>query len=264
MTDLQHLQTVILGIVKDIDELCQRNGIEYYLYGGSAIGAVRHNGFIPWDDDLDIIMTHDNYDRFIKVCREQLNSEKYFFQQSVVDWPMLHSKVRLRGTILDEPGAYGDRAEERGIFVDVFRLDNAPDNEMARKWQYVCGKYYLCYCLLKRGYKEATLKKKLLMYAAYPLNIPFLCKFFYNQIEKYNNRETKMYVSFGARFKYKSSYFKKEFYSNPVYFPFESIKLPVPEKYDELLTQIYGDYMTPPPVKEQVGWHLQNVDFGKY
>ena len=70
MTDLQHLQKVILDITKYIDQLCKENGIEYYLEGGTCIGAIRHKGFIPWDDDLDIIMDSENYDKFIKVCHQ--------------------------------------------------------------------------------------------------------------------------------------------------------------------------------------------------
>ena len=85
MTELRHLQLVILSIVKDIDKLCRNNDIEYYLFGGSAIGAIRHKGFIPWDDDLDIIMDHSNYDKFVKVCREQLDANKYFFQEGCVN-----------------------------------------------------------------------------------------------------------------------------------------------------------------------------------
>ncbi len=77
MTELRHLQLVILGIMKDLDELCMSNGIEYYLLGGSAIGAIRHQGFIPWDDDLDIMMTANNYERFLDVCRTQLDKNKY-------------------------------------------------------------------------------------------------------------------------------------------------------------------------------------------
>ena len=73
-----------------------------------------------------------------------------------------------------------------------------------------------------------------------------------------------MFVSFGSRFKYKNSFFKKSYYTNPIYVQFEDTKLPVPEKYDEMLTQIYGDYMTPPPLQEQQGWHMLSVDFGKY
>ena len=75
------MQLVILDIIKDIDIVCKNNGIEYYLLGGSAIGAIRHKGFIPWDDDLDIIMTHSNYNRFLKVCKEQLNSINIMYKR---------------------------------------------------------------------------------------------------------------------------------------------------------------------------------------
>ena len=82
MTDInRHLQLVILSIAKDIDRLCRENGITYYLVGGSAIGAIRHQGFIPWDDDLDIIMDAKNYERFISTCRQKLDKEKYLFQE---------------------------------------------------------------------------------------------------------------------------------------------------------------------------------------
>ena len=106
--------------------------------------------------------------------------------------------------------------------------------------------------------------KKLFIFAAYPLKLKILNRFFMYQLTKYNKKTTGYFGSFGARFRYKNSFFKKELFSNPVYVTFEGIKLPVPEKYDELLTQIYGDYMTPPPIKEQVGWHLKGIDFGKY
>ena len=68
MTELRHLQLVILDIIKDIDIVCKNNGIEYYLLGGSAIGAIRHKGFIPWDDDLDICMIREDYERFVKIA----------------------------------------------------------------------------------------------------------------------------------------------------------------------------------------------------
>lgn len=264
MTELQHLQKVILLIVKEIDELCRKNGIEYYLFGGSAIGAVRHKGFIPWDDDLDIVMDHVNYEKFIKVCREQLDSNKYYFQEGMADWPALYSKVRLKGTKFEESECYGDDDDKKGIFVDVFKLDNAPDSSILRKWQYACGKYLLCYCLLKRSYKNASFKKKTFMALATPLRIKFLRNFMANQLVKYNSSDTTMFASFGARFRYKNSFYKKELYANPLYLPFEDTTLPVPEKYDELLTQIYGDYMTPPPVNERQGWHMLKVDFGEY
>ena len=76
---VKHLQRVILGIITDIDALCQKNSIDYYLVGGSTIGAVRHKGFIPWDDDLDVMMRRDDYEKLIRLCKEGRLGNKYEF-----------------------------------------------------------------------------------------------------------------------------------------------------------------------------------------
>lgn len=264
MTDLQHLQQVILIIAKDVDVLCQRNGIRYFLLGGSAIGAVRHKGFIPWDDDLDIVMDAENYDKFIKVCREQLDTKKYYLQEGYVDWPMPFTKIKLRGTVFEEPGQFANSKNESGIFLDVFKVENAPSSTIGQRWQYLCAKYLLCYCLLERGWSEATFVKKLMMMAAYPVKIGFVRKFLKNQTEIWNNKETDYRVFLAGRYRYGKAFYKKDIFDSAVYVPFEDTMLPVPEAYDRWLTQIFGDYMTPPPASEQVGLHLQGVDFGKY
>ena len=264
MTDLHHLQQVLLMIAKDINELCLRNGIRYFLLGGSAIGAVRHKGFIPWDDDLDIVMDAENYDRFIKVCREQLDKEKYYLQEGFVDWPMPFSKIKLRGTTFEEPGQFANPDGECGIFLDVFKVENAPSSSIGQKWQYFCAKYLLCYCLLERGWSEISGMKKLMMMAAYPLKIKWLRGLFRYQTEKWNGKDGGCRFFWAGRYRFAKAFYDKDIFDVAIYVPFEDTKLPVPEKYDKWLTQIFGDYMTPPPAREQVGLHLQGVDFGKY
>lgn len=264
MNDLKHLQTVILSIVKDIDNLCKENNIDYYLLGGSAIGAIRHHGFIPWDDDLDIIMDANNYDRFISVCREQLDLKKYYLQESFKDWPMPYSKIKLRGTTIKEASGYVNEMGEEGIFVDIFKLENAPSSKIGRLWQYFCAKYFLCNCLLRRGFNKPTISKKLLMTAAIPLNIKFVRNFFQYQTEKYNKKETDYRLFFAGRYRLNTSFYHKSIFGTPLMVPFEDILLPVPEKYDEWLKQIFGDYMTPPPPEKQIGLHSIDVDFGNY
>ena len=141
MTELRHLQLVILSIAKDIDELCIKNGIEYSLNGGSAIGAIRHHGFIPLDDDLDIQMTPPNYRKFIQVCREQLNTEKYYFEEGLVDWPLDFCKVKLKGTYMEEVEGYAGKQNQLGIFIDIFRVDGGAPTKIGRAWQYICTRY---------------------------------------------------------------------------------------------------------------------------
>ena len=102
-----------LQLLEKFIDVCNKHGLSYQLVGGSLLGAIRHKGFIPWDDDLDIIMTHSNYNRFLKVCKEQLNSNKYYVQEGLVDWPLDYSKIKLRDTILKEPEAIFPQPESK-------------------------------------------------------------------------------------------------------------------------------------------------------
>ena len=264
MSDLKHLQSVILMIAKDVDELCRKHDIKYFLLGGSAIGAIRHQGFIPWDDDLDIVMDNENYEKFINVCKKELDTEKYYLQEAFVDWPLGFSKVKLKGTYFQEPGMYVNADNECGIFLDVFKLENAPSSKLAQRWQYFCAKYLLCHCLLERGWSEVSGIKKMMMLAAYPVKLGFIRKFLKSQVVKWNKRETDCRLFWTGRYRYQKSFYDKDLFDEAIYVPFEDTMLPVPKKYDKWLKQIFGDYMTPPPIQEQVGLHLQGVDFGKY
>ena len=264
MTELRHLQLVILQIAKDIDKLCRENGIQYFILGGSAIGAIRHKGFIPWDDDFDIIMDDNNYARFCIVCREKLDTQKYYFQEGEVDWPCLFSKVKLRGTVFDEPSAYLDKAGEQGIFVDIFKMENAPSSKFAQRWQYFCAKYLLCYSLLQRGWGRTSAAKRLMTFSAFPLKLKFLRNFIKRQVTRWNDKETEYYAYFTGPYRFNQCFFRKEDFVDSLDVAFEDANFPVPIGYDNWLRHIFGDYLTPPPVHDRIGRHLKKVDFGIY
>jgi len=263
MTELRHLQLVILSIIRDIDELCIKHNIEYFLLGGSAIGAIRHKGFIPWDDDLDIIMTEDNYKKFLSVCKTELNQNKYTLQEGEKDWDVPFSKVRLKGTKLVEVEGSPDE-DMQGIFVDIFKLDNAYSSKILQYWQYLCGKIYLSYTLSRRSYKSASYKKKVLMTLAYPLRIKFIRDFFRHQASRLNSREADYLCFLYGRTKFHNTFIKREIYGKPLRVPFEDLMLPVPEHYDAYLTQMFGNYMQLPPVEQRCSLHGISIDFGKY
>lgn len=263
MTELRHLQMVILGIIKDVDKLCRNNNIEYYLLGGSAIGAIRHKGFIPWDDDLDIIMTNDNYTKFLEICKEQLDKDKYYLQEGLIDWPLNYSKIKLRGTHIHEHEEYIDGVED-GIFIDVFKMDNVSGNPIIGRWQYFCAKYYLSYTMSVRTYKSGSLKKRLMIASAFPLKCKSIRNFFVKQTTIFNHKYTPLLGFFYGRTRWKSGVIPRKFFGKPTYVDFEDTKLPVAEHYHEYLTQVFGDYMKLPPKEQQVGLHTTYVDFGKY
>lgn len=263
MEQTKHLQRVLLHMIKELDALCRQNGIEYYLLGGSALGAMRHKGFIPWDDDLDIVMDCQNYDKFMKVCKESLDPEKYYIQEALKDWPLAFSKIKLKGTSLMEIEGYDD-GKGNGIYVDVFRFDNIAKNKLIAHWQYFCGKVFLSYTLAQRTYKSASLKKKIIMALSFPLKLSFVRNIFWKQITKYNNHPQYYYGLFFGRGNYRIAVVARDIFGKPVYVPFEDTELPVPEFCHEYLTQVFGDYMQLPPEDKRKGLHLIDVDFGKY
>lgn len=263
MTDLRHLQLVVLDIARDIDKLCRDAQVEYYLGGGGAIGAIRHKGYIPWDDDLDFLMTYDHYQKFINVCKQRLDQEKYVLELDPAGIPCL--KIKLKGTKVVEKGKKNDNPEANNIFLDVFCLDKAPDKEWQQRWQYFFGKLYIAYAMRFEDYIVPSKWKKWLISLAGLLQINFVRKFVLNQINAYNGRSSvNYYACLWGITRFKNTFTAKEVYGKPLYVPFEDTSLPVPEKYDEYLTQFFGNYMQLPPVEKRVAPHIESIDFGKY
>lgn len=263
-SELLRLQKIIVNMAEEIDSLCRENSIQYYLLGGSAIGAIRHKGFIPWDDDLDIIMDDANYKKFISVCTEQLDKEKYYLQVGLRDWPLNFSKIRLKGTIFNEFEGYSPTPDMAGIYIDVFKMDNISANPIVARWQYLCGKYYLCSQLAERSYGKASIKKKVMMLLAVPLKLKKIREYVIKQTTMFNGIETKYWGFMYGRTRWRSGIIEKRIFGKPTYVPFENIMLPVPEKWHEYLTQVFGDYMKLPPIEQQRGLHMLSIDFGKY
>lgn len=261
MKYLRHLQIVVLNIAKDIDKLCRENGIEYYLGGGGAIGAIRHRGYIPWDDDLDFLMTYDNYKRFTTVCKEKLSQEKYLIEENCNGLPCL--KIRLVGTTIKEKGKSDGPYNQ--IFLDVFRLEKAPDSVWQQKKQYFFSKIWVAYMLGKHGYKPSTKFKQGLMILSKLLYLPFVKCYVRRAIFKYNQgMSDNVYACLWGTTRFANSFTRKEIYGKPFYVQFEDTQLPVPEQYDEYLTQFFGNYMQLPPMEKRITPHIMTVDFGKY
>ena len=264
MTQTQHLQKVLLVIIKDIDELCRRHNIQYYLFGGSALGARRHNGFIPWDDDLDIALLPEDYEKFITIAKKELDPNRYFIQVGKIDWPEDFSKIKLRGTHIREHGEYYVGPDSDGIFLDVFRLDYASNSKMKRYIQYIFGKLLLIDNLKQRGYKAKSISKKLFLLLSTITNDGIIKKWKYNQYYKYNSTPSDWVSRVLGETRLNNAFLPKAIFGKPVYVPFENTMLPVPEKLDEYLSITYGDYMKLPPEEKRFGLHITDIDFGEY
>lgn len=243
--ELKELHKKIIEIAEYIDNLCKENDIKYYLSGGCALGAVRHNGFIPWDDDLDIFMTSENYYKFIKVCEKNLDTERFYLQKENTDeWPLFFSKLRLNGTTYIE--SYNENLKmHKGIFVDLYRLDNISDNYFFGFFQYFCSKLVIARRLPKINYTANNSRKRVLIKMLSLLPSSF-DTFLIRQVRKYNSEKCNKVANLFHRGSFRSNLYSNEWLGNPRYVSFESTRLPVPENVEKILETRFGDYMTIP------------------
>ena len=235
------VQSKLLEIVKDFDAFCRKNNIRYYLMGGSALGAMRHKGFIPWDDDIDVFMEYDEYHRFLRLAKEKM-SKKYFIQEENTDaWPLFLSQVRLNGTTFIGDDYYKNKKMHHGLFIDVMCLYNAPKNTFKRKIQYLNAMWLKTYALNKVGYERPNKLKMLILKLSGIVVNKYTKKHFIKAVSKYQNRHTDYVGHFFGRARFKYTSFPKEYLGKPRYVDFEDTKLPVMQHVEKYLAMRYGD-----------------------
>ena len=246
------VQDKILETMKYIDKLCRGNGIEYYIMGGTALGAIRHGGFIPWDDDLDIFMTPAEYAKF-KAVFEREQSNKFVLQEWRTTPKYLeYAKVRMNGTTFIEEH-FKDRADlHHGIYVDIMILHKVPNRKLAQKLVYYKSKFVTLYGLSQRNWKPKSRAQALVLFSLKLMPRRLMARLCYKHIYKYDNmRENYSYCYWITPAKFKQGLFAADFFERPVDVPFEDTVLFGSEKIKDYLAYRYGDYMKLPSEEAQ-------------
>ena len=259
---LLDLQEKILGIMVDVDRFCKDHGIEYCLMGGSALGSRRDGGFIPWDDDLDIFMTPDQYEKFREAFKKEGNKEKYYLQEwGYSDGMVTISKVRLNGTSYIEESLMNWDIHQ-GIYIDIFILHTCPNNRISQLRQCFWAKYVIAKGVaLRENHRHSGIRG----FATKVIRVlpdRFLVKHGLKQVYRYRGKKTDYYCNFLGKAVFKKGIYKREWFDDPVYAPFEDVQLKVPGGLHDFLTQRFGDYMKPPSADRiQYEQHAVSWDF---
>lgn len=269
---LRKAQLIQLEIAKEVMRICKENNITCFLDSGTLLGAVRHKGFIPWDDDLDLGMQRGDYEKFLKIAPEKLDTKYELIQwKTEAEYPHPFSKVMKKNTLYIEEAQGGN--SKCGIYVDVFPYDNFPEE---KKFQRKQGRKITAYRAMLRAkchYRTWVVHNKFNLKKWFR-NLPFRwMSLFYSKeqlvmkyesiSQKYNDKLCTKLFTQGVS-KYGTWVVPKKCFREYVDLKFEDTEFCCPVGYDNYLKCVYGDYMKLPPVSERENRHsIIKIDFGE-
>lgn len=264
--NIRELQLVELNILKEFISICKNLNLRYFLAGGSVLGTVRHNGFIPWDDDIDVIMPRKDYETFLEKGQD-LMQKKYFLQTYKTDpeYTMGYAKIRNSETTFIEATVQKQNINH-GVFIDIFPLDGYNPNRRIKnainKIQYKLYNIHIdkSYTTnIKRSIKSHIINAFTdIIYGN--KNIVQLLEKKEKIATKYNYDESEYVCPFFDPVKAPLSLvFPKNYFGNGVVKKFEGIDVVIPQNYDAFLKQHYGDYMKLPPEEERKPHHYNQI-----
>ncbi len=265
---INKLKEIQIELLNEIDRICKKHNIKYQLFAGSLLGAVRHEGFIPWDDDIDICMLRNDYENFINLAKQELNNKYYLQLPEEKNNIFSYAKLRKNNTEMIEK-EIEHKNIHHGIFVDIFQMDNV----FPKTIKGMIHKIKLNWVYTLRSTKRNIYHKNIVI-----RNIKRILNFIHRKnynyyVKKINsiamkyNKEKAKYVAHLTCGKINRNYngfiYHIDDFNNSIYLEFEGKKYPAPRRYHELLTMQYGDYMTPPPLEKQKPHHnVIRISFG--
>ena len=258
-------KSLLKDMLKFIHKVCVENGIHYFVAYGSLLGAVRHNGIIPWDDDIDVWMLGEDYDRFVDAVGKNASDYYILNGDNSPYYYHLVTRVCAKSGILKLRGVAD--IDNLGPFIDVFRLYKAPEDPEERMKLYAAvrdANLDVRYSLPARYYRTFTPKTRAVTYMRclervhkrYFVGTKKLKEIRQDIVAQYENTDSKLYY---AVFDFKKISDKRIFTRQQIeeveLHPFEDFEVLIPKDYDTILTRIYGDYMQLPPPEKRVSKH---------
>lgn len=250
---LEDSKKIMFKILKSVDACCRQYGLKYSLDWGTLLGAVRHKGFIPWDDDIDLMMPRSDFNQFIKLFKD----DNYdVLTNDDIEWGWHYIRVCDKSSIVFF-GPNAERIRQHGVWLSIFPVDKIPDNPKKWSTQKKMINFYHGLSRLKRsgwtkgGSPIKNFAKMISRWLLHPLSLRYLGKKEECWMCKYNSEITTN--SYHRVIEYSER--PSNYFDRVVDLEFEGDRFMAISKYDEYLKLLYGDYMTPPPESERVPKH---------
>ncbi|MFV0343467.1 MAG: LicD family protein [Anaerocolumna sp.] len=268
---LEAIHDLMLVVLNEVDKICKENNIKYFLGGGTLLGAIRHKGFIPWDDDADIMMLRGEYEKFIKVAETEL--PEFLVLQTAENDPSNHflSKIRVKNTICSTKFTKELTELEQGFFVDIFPHDYTANSHVGQKIH--CAVTVLGRSLVfnkwGKTYVQGNGEHKLFRFIATIIKTitpMFILEWFqFYVIRFFEHKKNNQYLYDGMGQNLNKGAFPTEWLHDVVFTEFEGYHFPIPREYDKYLKFLYGDYMRLIPVSERKNSHnIYMLDMGTF
>ena len=256
---IEEVQGLQLELMKQLHDFLQDKHIPYYLLAGSALGAVRHNGFIPWDDDIDIGLLRADYERFLALSDQFDGKYEIVNFKNAKNCDFGLTRIYFPDTYIDVPSISETRLDKR-LYFDIFPLDRVPESEAERKKyeKKIQRKKSMLAKVDVRDYgtgKHLLLAKKIVSALLLPFRQRLLASFD-RLMRKYENEDTGLVCSLCSQYSFEKQVMPKEVYGLPTLHAFEDASFYIPERIDQYLTTLYGSgYMQVPPCEQRREGH---------
>lgn len=267
---LDAIQKMQLAYLLEVDRICKKHHIKYFLGGGTLLGAIRHNGFIPWDDDSDIMMLREDYDKFAEVAQQELPAGMTF-QSGKTDKNCFYefNKLRVENTVFATELAKNHTDINVGIAFDIFCHDKTANSRLGQKLHLAATLFTRALVLNKWNHRKADngsrVQSAVTNFFVKILPLRFSYFLMNHTISFFKRKKNAKYLYDGMGRNVYNGCFSADILDEVITHDFEGYQLPVPKKYDEYLTFLYGDYMEKAPLSTRLGCHeILLCDIGKY
>ena len=257
--DSKEFKKVLVDMLQYIDEICRKNNIDYSVVAGTAIGAIREQGFIPWDDDIDIGLLPENY-KALKIALLKDNSKQYKLLYPGCNDTYYFPFMKLVDTRTTLKENCAKEIEDYGVYIDIFEYNTLPDSKIKQFFYKLKMTWNLKVLLKPKYYIKNDLKLlKLRSIISKFIKLDKLLRKIERDQEKYNNDvNSKKVITNWPIYSYEHEEIIRAAFNELIDVKFENINVKISKKYDEMLTSQYGDYMTPPDEKDRVNHNLQS------